>query len=79
MTTFNHVCACGNSYSDSDPDGYFCPPCVEQRKAIAKTVDAKLANRPKKPMQSDYQIALEKGKVTGNGLFVRAGDLGIQF
>ena len=48
MTTYSHICSCGNPYQDTDPDGYFCPSCVEQRKAIAKEIDAKLAGKVSK-------------------------------
>lgn len=86
MEIYNHVCSCGQSYSDNDPDLYFCPNCVEERKRIAKEVDAKIANRPKKNSMSNLQIAETKGKTInssnphgGRATFVRASDLGIRF
>lgn len=83
--SFTHLCSCGASYTDEDFDPYFCPTCVEQRKAVAKQIDAQFANKPKeeKPM-TDLQIALEKGKTMpsasgGHSVFVKAADLGIMF
>lgn len=84
MQTFTHVCSCGKSYTDNDPDLYFCPECVETRKQIALEVDKKLASRPKTKSLSNYQIALQKGKTVnsangGQSTFVRAEDLGLKF
>ena len=84
MTTYNHVCPCGNKYKDQDPDVYLCSTCVQERKALAKEVDARMASRPKKNYVTDLHIALTKGKTipSGNGghaTFVRASDLGITF
>lgn len=77
MQTYSHVCSCGEKYEDNDPDVYFCSKCVEQRKAIAKLIDAKVASRPKKEAVSNYKIAVERGQSRGGVLFVRASDLGI--
>jgi len=59
-----HTCirpGCGTSYQDSDPDAYYCPPCLKARKDIAAQVDAKLANRPKRDTPSfDEQISSMK-------------------
>lgn len=84
MTTYPHVCSCGNSYSDEDVDAYFCPSCVEQRKAVAKQIDAQFAGKTPATIVTDLQIALEKGKVIpsargGQSIFIRASDLGISF
>lgn len=50
-----HSCIkCKVSYQDNDPDDYYCPFCNEERKRIAAEIDAKLANRPKKPVQSHF-------------------------
>lgn len=76
MTTYKHQCSCGNSYSDNDPDIYFCPSCVEQRKAIAKQVDAKMAGRisERAEKKSDIQLYNSLPKIRG---FVKASDLGL--
>lgn len=76
----SHACIkCNKVYEDTDPEPYYCLSCNEERKAIAKEVDAKLANRPKKVQRSDYQIAQEMGQRRGDSLFVKASDLGITF
>jgi len=57
---FTHKCQCGVEYTDNDPDPYFCPECVEKRKAIARSVDAKIASNPKtRPMSAlqEYDAA----------------------
>lgn len=83
--TYNHICECGKKYKDTDPDPYFCPSCVEERKKIAAQVDKQIASKPsKRKIATDFQIALEKGKTIpsangGNATFVRASDLGINF
>jgi hypothetical protein len=83
MKKYPHTCSCGNKYTDEDPDGYFCPSCVEQRKIIAKEVDEKLKGRvSKRAVKTDLQIAMEKGitKQSASGgfaTFVRASDLGL--
>ena len=46
-----HTCIkpqCSNTYEDKDPDPYYCPSCVEEKKEIAKQVDAKFAGKSKK-------------------------------
>lgn len=53
---YEHKCIkCQAAYKDTDPDPYYCPPCNEERKAIAKKIDATMGARPKKPMESDLQ------------------------
>lgn len=39
---------CSNKYQSEDEDPYYCVPCNELRKAIAKDVDMKLQSRPSK-------------------------------
>jgi hypothetical protein len=68
MSTFQHVCIkpeCSNTYEDKDPDAYYCKSCDEQNKALAKSVDARLKNRPKKPHKSGLQEYDETPKVHG--------------
>ncbi len=52
------------------------------RLQIAREVDAKLANRPKKERKSDFGVALTLGRTInsasgGLATFVKASDLGI--
>lgn len=75
METFSHQCIkCSETYTDTDPEVYYCPTCNEQRKAIAKEVDAKLKMRPKKPVES--AIAQYDRLRNARG-FVNIKDLGI--
>lgn len=44
-----HTCirpSCNATYEDSDPEPYYCPPCNEQRKLLAKDIDRKIGTRP---------------------------------
>lgn len=54
--SFQHKCikpGCPNTYTDNDPDPYFCQSCNEIKKVIAKKIDEKFAGIPKKPVESD--------------------------
>jgi len=45
---FKHTCVkpeCTNTYSDTDPEAYYCENCKEQRLAIAKEIDTKIPQR----------------------------------
>ena len=61
-TTYTHLCPCGTNYTDTDPDIYLCDSCKEQRKAIAKSIDAKLVGKVAKNIKSDYQLYEEMRK-----------------
>lgn len=70
-----HTCiknGCTNSYQDADVDAYLCPTCLEEKKQIAKEIDARLANRDTTRKPSMLQQYDEANKVRG---LVRAGDL----
>lgn len=82
MAKFNHKCSCGVVYSDDDPDVYFCPSCIEQRKKIASIVDAKLVGKVSKRQANGFEAICEMGltKPSANGglaTFLRASDLGL--
>lgn len=71
---------CSSKYESQDPDPYYCKPCNDERKALAATIDAKMAGRPKKPVMSELQAYDAKAKVqqTPDGRivsFIRASDL----
>lgn len=74
--TFVHACIkCSQQYSSNEVDPYLCGPCNEQRKIIAKEVDAKLATRvSKRKVKSDFQKYDEICKARGSR-FVNARDL----
>ena len=78
---YTHTCLkCHQSYQDTDIEPFYCEPCNAERKVIAAQIDAQRASMPKKAVvKSDFQIAQEKGQTRGEGLFVRASDLGINF
>ena len=49
--TFNHTCIkpdCSNTYSDTDPDAYYCESCKTAHQTIAKEIDRKVAATPKR-------------------------------
>lgn len=81
MTTYQNKCLkCSEPYTDTDPEPYYCEKCKEAKKAIAKEIDQKLANRPpKRAFKSELaifdEIAQSRGGEGNN--FVRASDLGI--
>lgn len=54
---FSHSCLkCGTPYQDQDPDPYYCAKCIEERKAIAKKVDAQMKMRQsRRPTVSNLQ------------------------
>jgi len=43
-----HCVKCKVEYKDKEPDDYYCSPCNEARLEIAKQINAKMQNRPKK-------------------------------
>lgn len=70
MTVYSHKCPCGAIYTDNDPDIYFCPSCLEQRKAMYAEIDKRLPPDRSKIVESDWQryqrIIKEKGFVMLN-------------
>lgn len=73
-----HTCVkCKIKYSDNEEDDYYCPPCNEQKKVIAKEIDEKFAKRVlKRKVKSDLQIYDEICKARGTN-FVNINDMGI--
>ena len=72
-----HKCikpACGASYEDNDPDDYYCPPCNEQRKVIAREIDTKLASVPSK-RQATGTFAGHDFKKPSGRIFFNAKDV----
>lgn len=74
--SFTHKCPCGAEYTDNDPDLYFCPNCIEKRKKIAKSVDAKMVGHVSAKPKSDFQMYDEISKMRGSK-FVSIADMGI--
>lgn len=73
MTT--HSCikpSCGSQYESEDVDAYYCPPCNEMRKEIAKKIDAKLVGKERRPIVSAIQEYTNLQKLHGSR-FVRVG------
>lgn len=46
---------CGKQYEDSDPDAYYCPECVAEKKQIAASIDARLGRVERTQPVSDLQ------------------------
>lgn len=66
MQEYVHSCIkCQTQYKDTDPDPYYCPPCNEKRKEIAKEVDKKIFSRPRKQVKSDFQKYDEECRLRG--------------
>lgn len=79
---YNHKCRCGKTYSDDDPEVYFCPDCVVQRKKIAEEVNKRLAGKAPKADTSFNALCNKFGKTVpsdrgGLATFFKASDLGI--
>ena len=52
---YEHACIkCDGKYRDEDPDPYYCPPCNEVRKSIAKEIDAKI--HPSSPIKGGWAL-----------------------
>jgi hypothetical protein len=63
-----HKCikpTCSNSYEDTDPDAYYCPSCIEEKKVIAKKIDETIGSRPKKQYMTPLQEYEAAPKVRG--------------
>jgi len=63
---------CKTAYDSDDVEPYYCPPCNEQRLAIAKEIDSKVIP-PKRARKSELQVYDE----LGGGKYVNIRDLGI--
>ena len=59
-----HSCIkCKAQYEDEELDDYYCPPCNELKKSIAKEIDAKFVGRkPKRPVVSDLKLFEQEGR-----------------
>ena len=69
-----HNCIkCQAEYSDKEPDNYYCPSCLIESKRIAAEIDAKMANRPKKEVKSQFSPKDFIG--TRGRIFLNAKDL----
>ena len=63
---YTHACIkCAKSYDGDDPDAYYCEACNKERIIIAKEIDAKIANKPKKKVVSALQEYDNAPKVHG--------------
>lgn len=70
-----HNCIkCKNEYSDDDIDAYYCPVCLEEKKKIAKEVDSKISNLPKKHTKTFLQ---QYDEARGKAPFPSIKSLGI--
>lgn len=70
-----HTCRCGNTYEDNDPDAYFCPPCVAERKIRARDIDAKVGSTIGQQPNGGFTQYANSPK--GKGGFAFAKDLGL--
>ncbi len=66
MTQYTHKCLkCKLEYVDEDPDDYLCETCNEQRKVIAREIDAKLAGQVSRQVVSALAEYYASPKVGG--------------
>jgi hypothetical protein len=69
-----HCIKCQVAYESSDPDDYYCPVHLEEKKAIAKKLDAVMGNRPRKPVESELA---KYDRLRGKSGYPNAKSLGI--
>jgi uncharacterized Zn ribbon protein len=63
---YTHPCIkCGTQYQDADPDPYYCKSCNDERKKIAKEIDAKIKAKPKRSTMSALQEYDNMPKIGG--------------
>lgn len=65
-----HQCIkCHQSYEDNDPDDYYCSTCNEDRKRIAKEIDAKIGSMPHKRVAPSFQEMVDSlPKIPGTNI-----------
>ena len=71
MKKYQHQCIrpdCQTTYRDEDPDAYYCPSHVEEKKKNAAQIDAKFAGAPKIQSKSALQEYDDAQKVTVRGM-----------
>lgn len=56
---------CKNLYEEADTEAYLCPPCLNEKKAIAAEIDRKRGNQPRVKEKSELQLYEEARKVRG--------------
>lgn len=83
MTDFNCI-KCSQKYTSTDDEAYLCESCNRSRLQIAKEIDNKFKNKPRKQPVSQFQTMERLGKTInsqsgGLATFIKARDLGIQF
>ena len=67
-----HNCIkCNQAYNSSDPDPYYCTTCEKEKNVIAKEIDAKMANRPKRQTKSAWQQLDETGQLRVSGGLIK--------
>jgi len=60
-----HKCikaTCSNTYTDPEPDAYYCPSCLKEHKRIAEEIDKKRQTGSTVTGKSEYQSFLETAK-----------------
>lgn len=61
MEKISHNCIkCKKPYKDYDDEDYLCKTCLEEKKDIAKEVDAKFANIKSKRKEPSFDERMEK-------------------
>lgn len=63
--------ACTNEYESEEAEAYYCGPCQEANKVLAKQIDAQVAARPKRSTVSrvkQYEEQLKNSDMKAGGL-----------
>ena len=66
ISPMQHKCikpSCQNTYNDNEPEDYYCPSCLVEKKAIAARIDAQMAGKSREPVKSDLQSFEESARV----------------
>lgn len=55
MTTYSCI-KCSEQYQSEEAEAYYCPKCLEEKKAIALEIDKTIGARPRKPAKSSMEL-----------------------
>lgn len=69
--------SCGKEYQSADAEAYYCESCLEEKKAVASAVDARIGSRPRKEIKSELKVYDEISRSQG-GKFPNIKSLGIE-
>ena len=56
---------CNQPYEESEPEPYYCPPCLVERKKLAEEIDRKMGSLPRVKVKSELEQYDEMVKTNG--------------